>query len=143
MMERLSELASFLTEFERPDLLPGEWHGGETVTTAEYMEIRERYVVYHPIVESLIESAYKNSWVLTDFNWSEWMQSSEFARFQDDETALDHARANDLCRLLTVYIRGDRFSEGALMGAFESGLMLRIVRRAKVLADSSSSSGAG
>jgi len=36
--------------------------------------------------------------------------------------------------LLTTIIRGDRFSEGELAGAYESGMLRAIVRRAAELA---------
>jgi hypothetical protein len=39
-----------------------------------------------------------------------------------------------LRHLLTAIIRSDRFNEGSLAGAFESGLVLAICRRAVALA---------
>ena len=43
------------------------------------------------------------------------------------------ATADDLARLLTAIVRSDRFSEGSINGAFESGLLARIARRAATL----------
>ena len=51
----------------------------------------------------------------------------------DDPTALEHATAVDLARVLTTYIRADRFCEGYLASAFEAGLIMRVVERAEVL----------
>jgi uncharacterized protein DUF6508 len=40
---------------------------------------------------------------------------------------------DQLAWLLTAIIRSDRFVEGSIAGAFESGLLARIARRAAVL----------
>ena len=52
---------------------------------------------------------------------------------QDDARALAQATPEQLARLLTVCVREDRFCEGALESAFESGLLTRILERAAVL----------
>jgi hypothetical protein len=43
------------------------------------------------------------------------------------------ASPDDLARLLTAIVRSDRFVEGSLVGAFESGLLTRIAQRAAAL----------
>jgi hypothetical protein len=43
------------------------------------------------------------------------------------------ATANQLAKVLTALIRGERFSEGTLREAFKSGLLLAVARRAKAL----------
>jgi hypothetical protein len=45
------------------------------------------------------------------------------------------ATANQLAKVLTALIRGERFSEGTLREAFESGLLLAIALRAEALLD--------
>ena len=134
-MEGLAELARFLPEFERPDFRAGEWRGGELLSDHTYSA---RYVAYGDIVQSFIETAYRHGWVSADFDWPAWAQSPAAARLRDDQRALDNATARDLGRLLTVGIRQDRFVEGALLDAFESGLIVRIARRARILAEHSS-----
>ena len=42
---------------------------------------------------------------------------------------LGQATVLDLARLLTVVIRGDRFAEGALAQAIESGLITAVLRQ--------------
>jgi hypothetical protein len=49
--------------------------------------------------------------------------------------AVATASEDDLGRLLTAIVRSDRFNEGSLAGAWESGMLTAIVRRAGVLAD--------
>ena len=48
---------------------------------------------------------------------------------------LQAASEEDLQHLLTAIVRGERFSDGTIEGAFESGMLLAITRRAQVLAD--------
>ena len=42
---------------------------------------------------------------------------------------METASLLELAQLLTAIHRGDRFMEGNIAGAFESGLIVRIVRR--------------
>ena len=132
-MEKISELAAFLPLFERPDFKAGHL----VIDNAAGANFRQwPYADYDPKVDSFIEAAYRNNWVLTGFDWPTWGQSERAIQLRDEESAIEHASADELCYLLTVLIRQDRFVEGSLLKAFDSGLMLRIVRRAKVLADS-------
>jgi len=80
---------------------------------------------------SFVPAAYKFGWVLWgEFDWAEWMKTQEAQRLRDDREALSRATPDQLARLLTVLIRQDRFVEGALQSAFESGLLTRILERA-------------
>jgi hypothetical protein len=45
------------------------------------------------------------------------------------------ATADELRKLLTVYVRAERFGDGTLENAFESGMLTAIVRRAQALAE--------
>ena len=131
-MEKISELADFLPQLEDPGFKAGEM----VIDNATGAEIRQwPYAVYEPIVKSLVDAAYLNNWVLTKFDWPTWGQSERALQLRDEDGAIEHAGADELCYLLTVLIRQDRFIEGSLLDAFESGLILRIVRRAKMLAD--------
>ncbi|MFL1462624.1 DUF6508 domain-containing protein [Roseococcus sp. DSY-14] len=87
-----------------------------------------------PVVEDLVQAAYADGWVMMNFDWVRWFETPEAAALRDDEAALARASRLRLAKLLTTVIRQDRFVEGALLAAFESGLMLRIIRRAAALA---------
>ena len=104
------------------------------MTTADLQVSRMPFVSYDPIVDSFVEAAYSHAWVLKAFDWPTWAQSAEARSLRDDEAAIRNATPEQLARLLTVCIRQDRFVEGALMEAFDSGLILRIVERAAALA---------
>lgn len=88
------------------------------------------FVSYGEAVHAFLEAAYAEGWVLRDFDWVSWKDTDEAARLRDDPAVLTRATPEQLMRLLTVCIRQDRFSEGALLSAFESGLIRRVVRRA-------------
>jgi hypothetical protein len=47
------------------------------------------------------------------------------------------ATADELVKLTTSLVRADRFTEGTLAWAFESGLLLAIARRAEELSSGS------
>jgi hypothetical protein len=132
-MDRLTALARFLPEFERPGFKAGEVRGGDEIAAKVFSM---PFVSNGDVVQSFVETAYQHGWVLTDFDWPEWTQSDEAARFRDDR-AIDSATEEELAKLLTVCIRQDRFVEGTLLDAIESGLVLRIVPRAAALADRS------
>jgi hypothetical protein len=126
----LEALVRFLPTFERPDFKAGEWRGGEEI---EPGVLSMPAVHYSDTVTAFIDTIYKHDCVSADLDWPKWAQSSEAARLRDDETVLDGATSEQLRRLLTVCIRQDRFSEGALLESFHSGLIVRILRRAAAI----------
>jgi DNA-binding transcriptional regulator YdaS (Cro superfamily) len=137
-MPALKSLASFLKEIDDPEFKAGEWSSPSKSTEGH---IQMPYVISSPTVERFIEAAYEHKWVRPGLDWPTWAQSSQAARFRDDPDSIANAGELDLARLLTVCIRGDKFSEGALLEAFESGLIRRIVRRAaSILAEITESS---
>ena len=66
--------------------------------------------------------------------WGTWLQTPEGKALSDGQAALADASPDQQAWLLTAIVRSDRFVEGSLAGAFESGLLSRIARRAAVLA---------
>jgi Family of unknown function (DUF6508) len=80
-----------------------------------------------------VESVYAAGWVLKDFDWSAWAQTSEGAALLDNSTGLAHATEEQISRTLTALFRKDRFAEGTLAEAFQNGTMLSICERAEKL----------
>lgn len=64
------------------------------------------------------------------FDWMTWMGSPDAKVLVADPGRVAAVDADDLRRLLTAIVRGDRFMEGNVAGAFESGMLLAIARRA-------------
>ena len=67
------------------------------------------------------------------FDWMAWMSTPEARALVADPSRIAKVDAEVLRRLLTAIIRGDRFMEGNVAGAFESELLLAIARRAQAL----------
>jgi hypothetical protein len=67
------------------------------------------------------------------FAWPEWMQTDEAQRLLADHAAIAEATDEQLVRVLTALKRGDRFGEGTLANAYQSGLLAAIARRAREL----------
>ncbi len=67
------------------------------------------------------------------FDWMAWMATPEAQTLAADPARVAAVDAEVLRRLLTAIIRGDRFVEGNVVGAFESGMLLAIARRAQAL----------
>lgn len=126
----LVSLAGFLEEIDDPEFKAGEWNAPEKSSEGYF---HMPFVNFSPTVVRFIEAAYASGWVLADFDWPEWAQSSHAMRLRDDPDSIFQADARDLFRLLTMYIRQDKFVEGALLEAFDTGLIKRIVRRAALM----------
>ena len=82
-----------------------------------------------------VDAAYANNWVSSDINWVEWIKTDESKKLRDDPTALAKASEHDLTCLLTTLIRQERFCEGSLEVAYNSGLITGILQRAASMLD--------
>ncbi|GGM49732.1 hypothetical protein GCM10008956_27350 [Deinococcus arenae] len=106
--------------------------------------IQMRGYGYDPQVGALLRTLDEFGWVYQDerFQWPQWAQSPEARALRDDPAVLARATPAQLARLLTVFARQERFSDGARLGFWESGLLLGILRRAAALADTAGRAGA-
>ena len=124
LRERLAALVVFLPKFELPDFDFGRMQTPPGITP---------YYTLSPLASCFVKTCYEMGWV-KPFEWADWKDSAEATLLRDDPSALKNATLEQLIRLLTVVIRQDRFVEGALGNAFESGLLGGILCRAAVLA---------
>ena len=83
---------------------------------------------------NFLRTAYALGWVRM-FQWAEWKDTPEGRGLMESHDRIAEATPDQLEKLLTVYIRGDRFNEGLLNSAFESGHLTAIVKRAEALLD--------
>ncbi|ALW90519.1 DUF6508 domain-containing protein [Deinococcus actinosclerus] len=106
--------------------------------------VQMRGYAYDPQVARLLRTLDEFGWVHADerFQWPRWAQSPEARALRDDPAVLARATPVQLARLLTVFARQERFSDGARLGFWESGLLLGILRRAAALADTAGRAGA-
>ena len=126
MDERLRRLARHLDAFEEPGFSFGAWEPART--DAQGRTIMPWYR-FSPAADAFLRDA---GALVEPFDWPAWLQTSDGMRLRDPDAVRD-ADAADLARLLTAILRSDRFTEGSLAGAHESGLLTAILRRAKAL----------
>jgi hypothetical protein len=95
---------------------------------------------FGPVGEAFLAAVGHGGWVFP-FDWGTWLQTAEGRALQEvgaadaGGAAVAGATPLQLARLLTAIVRSDRFTEGSIAGAFGSGLLLAITRRAGALAD--------
>lgn len=86
------------------------------------------YWVPSEIIDEFLSIVYQIPIIIT-FNWPEWNEGKAMA--SDASFDFDTVDVPTKCKLLTAIIRNDRFCDGALVQAFESGLVLRILNSIK------------
>jgi hypothetical protein len=131
LKKRLARLGEFCTIFEDEGFQFGKWGGGDRDSSGS---IEMPYFITSKAADKLVEHCYEHDWVLRDFDWPGWMQSTEAQELRDNPETLAKASPDQLANLLTVLIRQEKFSEGSLASAYDSGLLTGILRRARTLA---------
>ena len=125
---RLRRLAAFLPVFEAPGFEFGSW---APTTTTDGTTQMPHYMLGAE-AEEFAFSAHELGWVM-DFDWMAWAQSDEGRALLAGGDALVAATPDELVRVLTTVIRSERFGEGQLATAFESGLLTAVLRRVVAL----------
>lgn len=128
----MREMTRYLPTLEDPDFLPAEVRSSQKTESGSVIM---PYVVHGDVAEAFITAAYDRGWILRDFHWPSWCRSEEAQALCSDPSALARAGPMQLLCLMTSLIQQDRFSEGTLLGAFESRLILGIVRRAAAIVE--------
>ncbi|HEX6128986.1 MAG TPA: DUF6508 domain-containing protein [Candidatus Limnocylindria bacterium] len=126
--ERLRLLARHLDALERPGFSFGAWEPSHTDRDGA---IHLNVYRFSPEAEAFLADVRAGGWV-TPFDWPAWLQSPEGSALRDPE-GVARAEPEDLARLLTAILRSERFTDGSIAGAYESGLLTAIVRRAREL----------
>ena len=78
-----------------------------------------------PVVSEFLEIVI-NMPLIIDFNWTSWEEGKKMLR--DENFDFDSIDIPTKCKLITAIVRNDRFHEGALVSAFESGVILKILK---------------
>ena len=85
----------------------------------------EPYSIYAPIVSEFLKVVYDLP-IIIIFDWRTWKEGWEILNNVNfDFDTLDIPMK---CKLITAVVRDDRFCEGALVSAFNSGLILNILK---------------
>jgi hypothetical protein len=85
-----------------------------------------------PAVARLQDALARHGFVI-GFDWPAWRPEAD--RYHDDHALLARASLLDVCKLLTLHVRADRFIGGHFVGAVESGLIAAILRRLRAIRD--------
>lgn len=100
----------------------GEVTGGDEIEKGVFTfpHISESAVVFkfHEIVYGMP--------IMISFDWTSW----DGGRIIVDDDSFDYNSIDipTKCKIITAIVRNDRFCEGALVEAFESGLILKILK---------------
>lgn len=131
LADRLRLLARHVAVLERPGFSFGSW---VPAREREDGVIVTGWFEPSPEAEAFLADARGGGWV-APFDWPAWASSDEGRRLLGDPEAVAAATADDLRRLLTTYVRAERFGDGTLESAYASGMLTAIARRAAALAD--------
>lgn len=128
LRERLIALAAFEPVISAPDFRAATYIPSRP---DEDVTLLGGYV-YERQTMQFVRMAYAFGWVRT-VDWSTWSDTPRGKALIEDRGALATANEDELAAVLTTCIRADRFNDGALDTAFENGLILRVVTRAREL----------
>lgn len=115
--ESVQRMLSFLPAFER-----GDFRGA----LDSYMKSGQN----PPQVDELISAVYRSGFVL-QFDWMQW--SSRIAL-----QTVDSADILTLRKLMTCFVRGDRFCGGAMPKRCADGSIQRVLERLHIIASANS-----
>jgi hypothetical protein len=128
LLARTQPLLEFLDAFPA-GVEPGEWKGGERdaegVIHMPYFEPNETLNRFTGAVGS-------NGWLIVA-DWAPWVEAASAGT--QNPSRFETATPEELAQSLTVYIRRNRFYDGTLAGAAQSGALAAIVRRMAALAE--------
>lgn len=134
--DRLRALADLGPILESPDAEFGHWEAPPPVDGVQQMP----YYVFGPTADAFRAAVGRGGWIVMGFDWGAWLRTDEGRALRERPEALAGASPDELAWLLTAIVRSDRFVEGSIAGAFDSGLLARIARRAAALLEEVESS---
>ncbi len=100
----------------------GEWSGE---TADEEGVLQFPYCAPATVVSRFLEVVYAIP-IIISFDWGSWDEGRKMA--SDKTIDFDSTDLVAKCKLITAIVRNDRYCEGALVSAFESGLIVKILK---------------
>jgi len=97
----------------------------------EAMKLLEKGIIdMNPYVENKIVEEFRQACyeipIIIDFNWGAWDEGRKMVSDQDFD--YDSVDIPTKCKIITAIIRNDRFCSGILVEAFETGMMLNVLK---------------
>ncbi|NKY54002.1 DUF6508 domain-containing protein [Nocardia vermiculata] len=80
------------------------------------------------IIDEIVRFLVDKHLLLTHFNWGSWEEGQQVIA-RGDRPVLAAASPQECLQYLTLLVRADRFTEGTLTSAFETGLMQTLLHR--------------
>lgn len=105
----------------------GAWGKSQGGDTDQDGVMQMPYWVSDPLVTEFVTYMYASE-LIVNFDWSAWDKGREWYK-STDKTKYDTLDIPTALKLLTAVIRNDRFSDGALVSAFESGDFPKIINK--------------
>ena len=128
--ESLRVLASWADAFAG-GLPTGRWQGGDADAAGT---IQMPWYEYSDPIERFVADMSRAE-LVRPVDWMAWMATPRAQRLVRDPADIAQATPEELVYLVTAIIRGERFSDGEIAGAYERGSLLALARRAKALLD--------
>jgi len=119
--EQWQPLMDLIPEIEEA-LSFGEKGGGQKDPDGE---MQMPYTIPAYVVTQFVDIVYEMP-LMVSFDWPAWEEGRKMAN--DPDFDFDSVDIPTKCKLITAVIRNDRFADGALVRAFESGLILKILK---------------
>jgi hypothetical protein len=96
--------------------------------------VTENGAITHPyndqgdLVSTFLKIVYEIP-IVINFDWSSWEEGRKIASDRDFD--FDTIDIPTKCKLITAFVRNDRFCDGVLDEVFESGVILKILKSIK------------
>lgn len=116
-LDKLSELIAKIEQTEKFAVIR-EAVSKNGVTQPGYLEPM-------PIVDDFFHLVYELD-LIVKFDWMHWEEGGKILNQKDYD--FSQLSKHDLCKVLTVIVRGDRFYEGTLVMRFKDGTILKILK---------------
>jgi hypothetical protein len=78
-----------------------------------------------PVVCTFLEVAYQIP-IIIDFDWGSWDERRNIAG--DPDFDYDTVDIPTKCKLITAFVRNDRFCDGVLASCFQNGIIMKILK---------------
>lgn len=85
------------------------------------------WVEQYPLIQDFVAFMYENN-LMVKFSWTEWQEGRDWYAL-DDVSKYEKLDIQTALMLLTAVIRNDRFSDGALVNVFETGVFPKIIQK--------------
>lgn len=107
-------LLNFIPALQEKEVF-GRWEGTE----------QNPYIVPDAEVDHFSETVHDLG-LMVFFDWTGWAKGKQ--AWMNKSYDFQQMTLPELCKMITMLVRGDRFNEGLLVESFDRGIMLRILQ---------------